>query len=149
MLAGFLLIYLPLCGQTSTVQFPTADKVMITADLYVNKPATAPFIILFHQAQYSRGEYLETAPKLNELGFNCMAVDLRSGDNVNGIENKTHRFADSLGLETRYIDSYNDMRMAVSYVKKKYPGAKIIVFGSSYSASLAIKLAADYRSHYG
>lgn len=130
--------------QTSTVQFPTNDKVMVTADLYVNKPATAPFIILFHQAKYSRGEYSETAPQLNELGFNCMAVDLRSGGVINGVENKTFSFADSIHLETRYIDAYTDMLAAVSYVKRKYPGVKIILFGSSYSASLSIKLASDY-----
>lgn len=141
-----LFIVLPVWGQSETVQFKSMDNVTITADLYVSKPATAPFIILFHQAKYSRGEYVETAPRLNEMGFNCMAVDLRSGGEANGIVNKTWRYADSLGFETRYVDAYNDMRAALSYVKRKYPGAKIILFGSSYSASLAIKLASDFPS---
>ena len=131
-------------AQTSTVQFKTMDKVTVTADLYVAKPSSAPFIILFHQAKYSRGEYLETAPKLNAMGFNCMAVDLRSGGVVNGVDNKTYNYADSLGMETRYVDAYTDMRAALSYVKRKYPNSKIILFGSSYSASLAIKLASDF-----
>ena len=133
-------------AQTSTVQFKSTDNVIITADMYVSKPNTAPFIVLFHQARFSRGEYLETAPKLNAMGFNCMAVDLRSGESVNGVENKTFLFADSLGLETRYVDAYDDMKAAISYARRKYPGAKLIVFGSSYTASLSIKLASDFPS---
>jgi dienelactone hydrolase len=133
-----------LFSQIKTISFITPDKVIVAADIYDPNPAISPFIILFHQANYSRGEYLEIAPKLNGLGFNCMAVDLRSGEAINGIENKTWRFADSLGMETRYTDAYTDMRASVSYVKKKYPNTKIILFGSSYSASLAIKLASEY-----
>jgi dienelactone hydrolase len=142
----FILTFLSLnsYGQDKTIKFTTPDKVNITADLYSPKPANATFIILYHQANYSRGEYLEIAPKLNELGFNCMAVDLRSGGTTNGIENKTWRFADSLGMETRYTDAYTDMKASVSYVKKNYPGAKIILFGSSYSASLALKFVSEF-----
>ena len=131
-------------AQPTQVQFMTNDKVPVTADLYTPNPATSPFIILFHQATYSRGEYLEIAPKLNAMGFNCMAVDLRSGEAVNGVENKTWRYVDSLNMPTRYTDAYTDMRAALSYVKRKYPGAKIILLGSSYSAALAIKLAGDF-----
>lgn len=131
-------------AQAETISFKAKDKVMITADLYLTENTKAPFIILFHQAKYSRGEYVETAPKLNDLGYNCIAVDLRSGDEINSVENKTYRFADSLRLETRYTDAYSDMRSAVAYVKRTYPGTKIILFGSSYSASLSLKLAADY-----
>lgn len=139
-----ILIHINLWSQTSTIQFKTQDKVTVTADLFVTRPASAPFIILFHQAQYSRGEYIETAPKLNEKGFNCMSVDLRSGGDVNGIENETFKYADSLKFQTRYIDAYNDIRAAVSYVRRQYPGAKVILLGSSYSASLAIKYASDF-----
>lgn len=131
-------------AQPVTVQFRAWDKVIVTADLYAPKPASAPFIILFHQATYSRGEYAEIAPKLNAMGFNCLAVDLRSGEAVNGITNETWKYCDSLGFETRFTDAYSDIRAAVSYVKNKYPGAKIILLGSSYSASLALKFASDF-----
>lgn len=143
-LLGNIIYCKTLFSQTTTIQIMTNDKVAVTADLYTPNPASAPFIILFHQATYSRGEYLDIAPKLNAMGFNCMAVDLRSGESVNGVENKTWRWADSLGMPTRFIDAYTDMRAALSYVKRKYPGSKIILFGSSYSASLAIKLASDF-----
>jgi len=143
-MTGWLLYTPVIQAQSTTVQFMTNDKVQVTADLYAPNASTAPFIILFHQATYSRGEYVEIAPKLNALGFNCLAVDLRSGGPVNGIENKTWWYADSLKMQTRYVDAYTDMRAAVSYVKRKFPGSKIILFGSSYSASLSIKLASDF-----
>ncbi|QQS50897.1 MAG: alpha/beta fold hydrolase [Bacteroidota bacterium] len=126
------------------VVYKAPDKVPITADLYAPNAPMATFIILFHQAKYSRGEYLEIAPKLNKQGFNCLAVDLRSGEAINNVRNETFAYADSLQMKTRYIDAYDDMRASVSYVRSKYPNAKVIIWGSSYSASLAIKMAADY-----
>jgi hypothetical protein len=70
------------------ITFTSSDNVIITADLYIIYEKSAPFIILFHQARSSRGEYIEIAPRLNELGFNCMAVDQRSGGSMNKIENQ-------------------------------------------------------------
>lgn len=131
-------------AQPVKVQFRAWDKVLVTADLYAPKPATAPVIILFHQATYSRGEYAEIAPKLNKMGFNCLAVDLRSGEAVNGVRNETFIYADSVGMETRFTDAYSDVRAAVSFVRNKYPGARVILFGSSYTASLALKYASDF-----
>ena len=45
------------------------------ADLYAPHPATAPLVILFHQAGWSRGEYEEIAPKLKR--FNTPASQRR------------------------------------------------------------------------
>ena len=140
------LLFSSILNSQETVKFRAPDKVPITADLYAPNAATSTFIILFHQAKYSRGEYVEIAPKLNELGYNCLAVDIRSGEAINGVRNETFAYADSINLKTRYIDAYNDMRKSVSYVKSKYPSAKIILLGSSYSASLSLKLAADFPS---
>ncbi len=127
-----------------TVTFPSSDSLLVTADLYAPNSQDAPFIILFHQAGWSRGEYMETAPKLNAMGFNCLAVDQRSGGEVNGVVNVTHRRAEKAGLPTQYLDALPDMNAAVAYVKSKYPQSKIILWGSSYSAALVIKLAGDY-----
>lgn len=132
-------------GQTKTITFPSSDGLEITADLYTPHSSGAPFIVLFHQANWSRGEYKETAPKLNELGYNCMAVDLRSGGKVGGVVNETNRLAKEKELDTDYIDSYPDMIAAIKYVKNQnLARGKLIVLGSSYSAALVIPLAVDY-----
>ena len=37
------------------------------------------FIVMFHQAGWSRGEYREIAPKLVAKGYRVLAVDQRAG----------------------------------------------------------------------
>ncbi|WP_299442554.1 alpha/beta fold hydrolase [uncultured Aquimarina sp.] len=125
-----------------TIDFPSKDGLTITADMYEAKKSSQ-FIILFHQAGWSRGEYLEIAPKLNSLGYHCMAVDQRSGGAVNGVENKTKALAKKEGKQTEFVDAFQDIEAAVDYVKKTYDPEKIIIWGSSYSSALVLKYAGD------
>nr|WP_246456307.1 alpha/beta fold hydrolase [Ruficoccus amylovorans] len=128
-----------------TVTFDAFDGIDITADLYwadKDNPET-PFIILLHQAGYSRGEYREIAPKLVAMGYNCMAVDLRSGSGVNNVLNETARRAVDAQQTPTYLDTTTDILDAVFYVRDHYARGSVILWGSSYSASLALKLAAD------
>jgi dienelactone hydrolase len=121
-----------------TVTFPSSDGLLITADLYM-QDKSLPYIILYHQANFSRGEYKETAPKLMKLGYNCLAVDLRSGKEVNYIQNETAARARDKNLPVGYLDAEKDMLSAIDYIKKQTK-EKIVLFGSSYSASLALKI---------
>ena len=126
-----------------TISFNAQDSLNITADLYLSHKLTSPFIILFHQAGWSRGEYKEIAPILNNMGFNCLAIDQRSGGEINEIKNQTFLNAEKEKKSTNYIDAYQDMEAALSFVKTNYAKGKIIVWGSSYSASLVIKLVSE------
>ena len=126
-----------------TITFPSEDSLTITADLYV-KHEKAPFIVLFHQAGWSRGEYKEIAPKLNDLGFNCMAVDQRSGGSINDVVNETAKLAAKKKLSDTYVDALPDMLAVIKYVKKNYSPQTLIGWGSSYSSALILKLAGDY-----
>ncbi len=126
-----------------TIQFPAADGLLVTADLYQWHAEDAPFIILFHQAGWSRGEYKEIAPKLGELGFNCMAVDQRSGKAVNEVNNETAKLAKTKKLKVAYPDALPDMRAALRLVGSRYPDAKRIAWGSSYSSALVLVLAGE------
>ena len=127
--------------QAEKVYFSSRDGIKITAEYYRIHPDTVPLIILFHQAGWSRGEYLEIAPRLNQLGFNCLAVDLRSGRTVNNIENETYIQAKKRMKETNYLAAEIDILSALDYALN-IAGGKIIIWGSSYSASLALKVAA-------
>ena len=137
-------VALPTEQTTTTVTFPTTDNLTVTADLYWTGDASKPFIILFHQADYSRGEYLEIAPKLNALGYNCLAIDQRSGGVANGVKNETYQAAKSAGLQTGYIQAYPDLESALDYVIQTYMPSQLIVWGSSYSSSLALILASEH-----
>ncbi len=124
-----------------TIEFPSLDHLMITADLYLIDNAEAPFILLFHQAGWSRGAYREIAPELNALGFNCMAIDQRSGNESNAVLNETAKRARSVNGSTNYIDAFPDLQAALNYIELEFKPVKVIIWGSSYSASLAFILA--------
>ncbi|MFH2142354.1 MAG: dienelactone hydrolase family protein [Bacteroidota bacterium] len=120
------------------ITFEAPDGLTITANLY-EIDESYPYILLFHQARSSKGEYKDIAIKLLKLGYNCLAVDLRSGDNSNFIQNETASQAVKLGLSTDYLDAEQDIKTAVEWAYKR-SGKPIIIFGSSYSASLCLKI---------
>ena len=126
-----------------TIKIKASDGVEVTVDLHIAHPDTVPFIVLFHQAGWSRGEYQEIAPILNQLGFNCMAVDQRSGKAINDIENITFQSARQMMKETKYVDALPDMIAAIEHAKTYLAKGKLIIWGSSYSSSLALKIAGD------
>lgn len=129
-------------AQTSRrVKFPSKDGVTITADMYEADPSY-PWVVLFHMAESSRGEFQRIAPRLNRLEVNCIAVDLRAGKEENFIVNETYVLAKNTGLGTSYLDAEIDMKAAIekTFMIARRP---VIIFGSSYSASLALKLAQE------
>ncbi len=150
-LISFLLLSNLSCSQIKetsinrkTIQFTSLDNLPITADLYMTNELDAPLIILFHQARFSRGEYLEIAPKLNKLGFNCLAIDQRSGKEVNDVVNQTHIEAVNKNLNTKYKDAIPDLEAAYFYAKDELHSKSIIIWGSSYSSSLVLYLGSKY-----
>lgn len=136
-------------NRKETITFSAEDNVTITADLYITEKKDAPFILLFHQAMFSRGEYIEIAPKLNNLGFNCIAIDQRSGLKVNGIKNQTCKDAKKKNKKTKYKNAYLDLEATLNFVKKTYSPKKIIIWGSSYSSSLVFILASKHKEING
>jgi cyclophilin family peptidyl-prolyl cis-trans isomerase/dienelactone hydrolase len=126
------------------VKFASADGLEVTGDLYMaHEDKSTPFIVLCHQAGWSRGEYREIAPKLNELGFNCVAIDQRSGSKVNGVKNETAIAAEKEGKETTCVDAEQDIIAAINWAKENHATGKVILWGSSYSAALAIRIAGE------
>ncbi|MCB9231621.1 MAG: dienelactone hydrolase family protein [Bacteroidia bacterium] len=120
--------------------FSSKDGLTVTADMYVGAK-DGDVIVMCHQASFSRGEYVETAQKLAAMGYNCLALDQRSGDQVNGIQNETNERALEKGLPTGYLDAEQDILAAIDFTFKN-TGKKVILMGSSYSASLALKIGA-------
>ncbi len=127
-----------------TVTFESADGLTITADMYMaSDDKDSPFIVLCHQAGWSRGEYREIAPKLNKMGFNCMAIDQRSGGQVNDVQNATLAAAKKDNKATGFVDAEQDMVAALQYCRKNCAKGKVILWGSSYSSALALRIAGE------
>jgi pimeloyl-ACP methyl ester carboxylesterase len=118
------------------VTFLASDNLKITADLYL-KDYNFPFILLFHQSSGSRGEYAGIANRLLNLDYNCLAVDLRTGGKVNYIKNETVSRVQDKNMSCKLIDSRKDILAAIEYAGK-YNNIPVILFGSSYSASLCM-----------
>lgn len=118
------------------VQFPAADGLQITADIYY-KATGLPYIVLCHQQGSSRGEYREIAKKLMNLGYNCLAVDLRTGESSRYIRNKTAEMAVSMGLQPELYDCSRDIKAALRYAYDK-SNLPVVLFGSGFSASLCL-----------
>ena len=132
-------------AQFKQIEFKSVDGLEITADLYMNSDDKAkPFIVLCHQAGWSRGEYREIAPKLNELGFNCMAIDQRSGGRVNGVANETALRAKRERKQHSYADAEQDILAAAKYAKANLADGKLLLWGSSYSSSLVLHVTGEH-----
>lgn len=126
-------------SSSKEVNFVTADSVQIIADLYESNK-TAPTILLFHQGgSNARAEYGTIIPRLMEKGYNIIAVDQRRGGQRYGSYNRTiARMPES---NFSYCDAYADLDGALDFlIQSGFSGSKIL-WGSSYSAALAIKLA--------
>ncbi|MEQ9404556.1 MAG: hypothetical protein RIM99_13265 [Cyclobacteriaceae bacterium] len=122
-----------------SVEFPSLDGLSISANLYhVNEDSAT--IILCHQARFNKIEYSGIAKKLRTKGYNCLAIDQRSGGDAMDVYNETYRRAMADSLPVGFLDAEKDIVAAVEYAKTNYNG-KIILWGSSYSSSLVLKVA--------
>lgn len=124
------------------VEFKSEDGLLVTGNLYeIGKDN--PIILLCHQARYNKFEYADIAPKLNDLGYNCLAIDQRSGGTFAEKPNETSERATKKGItDITYIDAEQDINAAVNYLNKKY-NKKVTVWGSSYSSGLALYVSAS------
>lgn len=123
------------------VGLTASDGVKVYGDFYPAARKSEAYILLFHQAGSNRGEYAPIAPRLAKLGFNCLAIDQRSGAERWGQGNETVR---QLGRSADYLDALKDMEAALGWARTAKHSSKVIVWGSSYSSALVFLLAAQH-----
>lgn len=141
LVAGLGLVPKPASPAPGPISFSAADGVTIYADSYLAQDATAPVILLFHQANSSKSEYAPIAPQLVNLGYNVIAIDQRSGGDLFPPANET---VQHLGHSADFIDALPDMDAALAYAKRTYPASPVYAWGSSYSAALVFAFAAKH-----
>lgn len=120
-----------------------ADGVRVFGDLYEGpQGVNGPILLMFHQAGSSAAEYEPIAARLVEEGFSCLAIDQRSGGDMYG-RNRTVEEND-FKTPQLYEAAYADLVAALDWaVQKGYD--PIVVWGSSYSASLCFRLASERK----
>jgi dienelactone hydrolase len=109
----------------------------VRGDFYPAENAKA-IILLFHQADSSKDEYATIAPRLVAAGYSAMAIDQRSGGSMFG----TNETAAKLRHKAEMVDAEPDLVGAVNWARPF--GKPIILWGSSYSASLVFDVANLY-----
>jgi dienelactone hydrolase len=121
----------------------TADGVRIYGDHYRSGKVASPTVLLFHQAGGdARGEYGDTARRLVREGYEVFAWDARSGGERFGEVNRT---VAGLGAAADgYCAAYPDLEAALKHAFIYGSGGPIFAVGSSYSAALVIRLAAEH-----
>ena len=95
-------------------------------------------VLLFHQADSSKAEYATIAPRLVAAGFTALAIDQRSGGSLYGPNDTARR----LGKEARYEQAKPDLEAALDWATARH--LPVILWGSSYSASLVFEVAAEH-----
>lgn len=130
------------CCQTT---FQSADSITIVSDEYrVN--TDAPILVLFHQGGSNvQGEYESIIPRLTDRGYNVLAVDLRVGGQYYGDYNRTVAGRPDYGFPANYdyCGAYPDLKAALTYVQESSFTGPVVLWGSSFSASLVIQLASE------
>ncbi|MDB5703585.1 MAG: hypothetical protein JWN66_701 [Sphingomonas bacterium] len=121
------------------------DGLTVRGTIYrADKPKA--IILLFHQAGSSKDEYATIAPRLVKAGYSALAIDQRSGGALFG-KNETaavaRQPASSVGRPEGldYLDAKPDLQAAVDWARRE--NLPIILWGSSYSASLVFPVAAE------
>jgi hypothetical protein len=142
--AIFFFIVTTSCPAQEKVSFISEDSLKISADLYL-KDYNLPFILLFHQEGSSRGEYNEIAVRLLKLDYNCLSVDLRVGEKMNYVADETAIRAKEGRFSQSFIDAKKDIEATIRYIQK-FNVKPVVLFGSSYSASLCLLEAADNKN---
>ena len=128
----------------SEVHTVAEDGVVVFGDHYRPSWPGAPTVLLFHQAGGdARGEYGNIARRLVKEGYEVIAWDARSGGDRFGQSNRTVTAQAATELPA-YCAAYPDLEAALAYAKLYGSGAPIFAVGSSYSAALVIRLAAEH-----
>ena len=125
------------------ISFLAADSVRVVAHLYSGgaDETGRPLIVAFHQAgSNGRGEYAPISDRLLAEGYDLLAVDQRSGGERFGSENLTRA---GIGESSDYCAALPDLRAAVNVARELRPRAPLVIWGSSYSAALVLRLAAE------
>lgn len=129
---------LPVEAQARAVSFKAADGVTVFAN-YRPVPNARALIVLSHQGGANRAEFATIAPRLVADGFATLALDQRSGGTMFGAANRT---VATLGASTSFDAAQPDVEAAVRWAQAQ--GRPVILLGSSYSAALATRVAADH-----
>lgn len=133
---------LPIPADAQEVEFGATDGAVVFGTWHLTSSEPSAVIIALHQGGASgEGEYGPIIPRLLETGQNVLTVDLRAGGDLFGGLNRT---VQARGVESEYCEAQSDIEGALAFVRRTVPGVPVILWGSSYSGALALRVAAEH-----
>jgi dienelactone hydrolase len=122
------------------VRFPVRDSLAVVADVHRGAAGRGgPTILLFHQGGgNARGEYRSITPRLLREGYHVVAADIRGGGDRFGSANR----AGPAPADFDYCDALPEVEAVVNLARAQGFTGPLVLWGSSYTASLALQAAA-------
>ncbi len=132
-----ILAYSSIGYSQEAITFFTQDSVKIYAyDYKVND--TLPYVIMLHDEGGNKLDYDDIPYKIAKLGYNCLTIDMRIGNNETSAE-YIKKHPEGVLDNTEAI---KDIKAAINYIYNKNQ-KKVVLFGTGMSASLAMLVAKD------
>lgn len=116
--------------RNETIQLESNEKL---EGWLVEKDSSKGIVILFHGHLGTKSGLIEYSEAFGRLGYSTFMIDFMGSGNSGGYKT-TIGFEESENVET-----------AFNYIKKRFPEAKIILFGHSLGAAAIMKAVADKR----
>jgi len=116
------------------ITFNTQDGIKIAATFYKASNPTGVAVILLHMRARTREDWQEFALKLNDAGFDVLAIDFRGHGESSGPRVEDFSDAD-------YQKLILDVKASVNYLNTKNPNFKIAIAGASIGANTALNYA--------
>lgn len=120
------------------VTLTAADGVRVFGRQVMPQGAASAMILLFHQAGSGKDEYAGIQDRLAEAGYASLAIDQRAGGSLYG----TNETVKALGHPGSYLEAKQDLEAALAWARRR--NLPIVLWGSSYSASLVFLVAAEH-----
>ena len=122
------------------VTFSASDGGRVHGSWFSGTREAVAVVVAFHQGGASgEGEYGPIVPRLNEAGYDVLVVDQRAGGDRFGGTNRTVL---ARGRSADYCEAAADLDGALAHAREERPDLPIILWGSSYSGALVLRLAA-------
>lgn len=125
------------------IYFITKDGVKIVADLYsVSNPIG--WLVLSHMMPATKESYSDLAQRLQNLGYESLAIDLRGHGESDGGPNGFTQFSDS-----EHQKSIFDLEASVDYLIKNRGAVaeKISFIGASIGANLSLQYISEHPEY--
>jgi pimeloyl-ACP methyl ester carboxylesterase len=124
---------------SENISFTTTDSIKIAAAFYKAQSPNGVAVILLHMRARSRADWEDFTSKLNDAGFDALAIDFRGHGESGGA--RIDQFSDQ-----DYQNLILDVKAAHEYLKTNDPGKKIVIAGASIGANTALNYAVQNPS---